>query len=162
MKNFNGDSLSDVIKHPRHPNYHAKQNQAFTNYLKSKKSFENLYQSKILIASYNLFMIVRLEDLCIDRINLSAMVYQEQILHNLETATDDLLLIAKSQPKKWYLQLNWIESYFNENDQFLSSQKDNLAIWLNPDLVIYIEKLAVCEDYDDIRQLIRENLLKPL
>lgn len=160
MKNFNGDSLLDVLKHPRNPNYHAKQNQAFSNYLKSKKSFENLYQSKILLAGYNLFMIVRLEDFLNDSHSLSAMVYQEQILHNLEIATDDLLLIAKSQPKKWYLQLNWIESYFNENDQFLSSQKDNLAIWLNPDLVMYMEKLAICGDYDDIHQIIQKNLLK--
>lgn len=158
MNDLKGDSLSIALKNPINPNRWENDSKVFNPTANKVISwFNNLYEDKFIIRRDGQISLVRLTDLNTDNL-FSANI--DLVYHlNLDDKNDYFPNTVYFSLQLWKTQLKIIDE---KHRTFSIKHPKDIIFWTEPTLVMYLQKLAVYGDYNDIHQLIRENLLKPI
>ncbi len=129
------------------------------NYQKYAPLFENLYENKIVYHERFTY-IVRLEDIVITEAYFKAKAIKEKVIltafqkercQKLNTLED-----VRNSPRQWTFKGTWADAMITENPLCIGQAYVNFSIWLAPDLVQSIEKLAECGDDEGALKILKK------
>ncbi len=121
------------------------------NYKKYASIFNNLYKNKIIYHE-RITSIVRLENLEVTEEYFQATAIREKVIlsdikRKLFEKFNTLQNLEK--PESWVFKGTWDNCNITENPLSIGQPYANFVIWIEPDLVKYIEKLAQYGDHKD-------------
>lgn len=128
------------------------------NYKKYAPIFNNLSKNKIIYHE-RITSIVRLENLEVTEEYFQATAIREKVIlsdikRKLFEKFNTLQNLEK--PESWVFKGTWDSCNITENPLCIAQPYANFVIWIEPDFVMYIEKLLDYGDFDDIMELLNK------
>ncbi|MBS9768027.1 MAG: hypothetical protein KGV44_10890 [Flavobacteriaceae bacterium] len=126
-------------------------------YQKYAPFFENLYENKIVYHE-RITRIVRLEDLEVTEEGFRAKAIQEKVIlskfQQERCRKLNTLEKVRNSPRQWTFSGTWEGAIISEKPLSIAMPYVSFVLWIEPDLVKYIEKLAEYGDDEDALKIL--------